>query len=298
MFLINALLLAASASAANPELADPTVFRDTDGTFYLYGTSPDSDEGFRCYTSPDLRDWSRLPQLALTPGRTAFGTKWFWAPQVFRHNGEYLMFYTANERIAYAKAQSPAGPFTGGGVIESDFNQIDPYVFFDADGTPYLYFVRLDGGNHIYCARLNDSLTAIDPSTATHCITSDQPWEATDPGCCPIAEGPTVILHDGVYHLFYSSNHFMNPDYAVGHATAASPLGPWKKSAHPVISRHTVNATGTGHGDIVTDADGGLHYVFHTHNSASEVRPRLTWIVDLDRNLTPVNNTARTLEVK
>ncbi len=290
-------LMGGSAAAVNPEVADPTVFRDADGLYYLYGTGSPSDNGFPFYTSADLDSWRGSESKALTPG-DAFGTKGFWAPQVFRHDGRYYMFYTADEQIAFAVSDSPAGPFKGGSRIESSFKQIDPYVFFDTDGTPYLYFVRLDGGNRIFVGRLDDNLAAVDQSTVTHCITADLPWENTTGGY-RVTEGPTVIKRDGVYHLFYSANDFRNPDYAVGHATATSPYGPWTKSPEPVITRRDIGVNGTGHGDMFVDGVGALRYVFHTHNSDSKVSPRLTWIVTLDPvTFRPVPGSARSLTVE
>lgn len=38
----------------------------------------------------------------------------------------------------------------------------------------------------------------------------------------PIMEGPSVIKLKDTYYLFYSANHFMNIDYAVGYAIASS----------------------------------------------------------------------------
>lgn len=122
----------AVAMAVEPVvLADPTVLVDGK-TYYLYGTSGvDSNLGFPYCKSENLSDWKDSYRLALARiDGNIFGTKWFWAPQVFKHDGKYYMFYTANERIAYAMADSPAGPFTGGGEIVSDINQIDPFVFF------------------------------------------------------------------------------------------------------------------------------------------------------------------------
>ena len=93
--------------------ADPTVFRQ--GTkYYLYGTDGfNADSGFNGYVSEDMRRWSGAltgDQRGLTKG-ASFGTKGFWAPQVFRHNGRYRMAYTANEHIAIAYSDNPAGPF-------------------------------------------------------------------------------------------------------------------------------------------------------------------------------------------
>ena len=77
-------------------LADPTIFADK-GQYYLYGTS--SKNGFLVYQSSDLKNWKgpvgKNKGLALSKG-ASFGTKGFWAPQVFKFKGQYYMAYTAD----------------------------------------------------------------------------------------------------------------------------------------------------------------------------------------------------------
>jgi len=254
-----------------------------DGQYYLYGTwGPDANIGFPVYTSSDMEHWVAADRLALTPG-DAFGTTGFWAPQILKRDGRYYMFYTANENIAYAVSDSPIGPFAGGGKIASPVKQIDPYVFFDDDGTPYLYHVRLQNGNRIFVARMSTDLTSIDTSTLTECITATPgSWEDTQSVSWTVVEGPTVIKRDGTYYMFYSANDFRNPDYCVGLATAQSPLGPWVKSDRPIIHRSDIGINGTGHGDLFSDSDGDYWYVFHTHADNTVVAPRKTAVVRLD----------------
>ena len=49
--------------------ADPTIFRDTDGTYYLYGTGAQSDKGFYVYQSKALKAATPLGKgLGASPG--------------------------------------------------------------------------------------------------------------------------------------------------------------------------------------------------------------------------------------
>ncbi|MFD0792850.1 glycoside hydrolase family 43 protein [Mucilaginibacter litoreus] len=263
-------------------LADPTVFADK-GIYYLYGTG--SKDGFLVYQSADLKNWSgpvgKRSGHALMRG-DSYGTKGFWAPQVFKYRHKYYMAYTADEHIAIAESDSPLGPFKQKEIkcISGPGKQIDPYVFVDTDGALYMFHVRLQQGNRIFVARLNADLADIDESTAKECLHAEQPWENTDNAPWPVSEGPTVLKHNKLYYLFYSANDFRNINYAVGYATAASPLGPWKKTEDsPIISRKNIGVNGTGHGDFFTDASGQLYYVLHTHNSNSKVGNRKTGIV-------------------
>ena len=267
------------------EMADPTIFHYK-GTYYLYGTGGDSNNGIMVYTSTNLKKWKGPNGIkngyALTKG-DSFGTKGFWAPQVFLHNGKIYMAYTANEQIAIAESDSPLGPFhqTIFKKISGADNQIDPYVFFDTTGKPYLYHVRLQHGNRIFVAELKDDLSDIIPGTSKICIQGEQPWENTANSSYPVTEGPTVLKHNNMYYLFYSANDFRNIDYAVGYAISSSPFGPWTKNKNnPIISRNLIPENGTGHGDFFTDSKGNWKYVFHFHASDSVVSPRKTGIIN------------------
>lgn len=267
------------------ELADPTIFYDN-GLYYLYGTGGNVNRGFLVYTSSDLENWEgpkgQNEGYALTKGET-YGTQGFWAPQIFRYKDKIYMAYTANEQIAIAESDSPLGPFRQTEVkkISGAERQIDPYVFFDDDGKIYLYHVRLEDGNKLYVAEMKEDLSDVKAETAKLCIEAEpNTWEDTENVDWRVSEGPTVLKHEGLYYFFYSANDFRNIDYAVGYATSASPLGPWKKSANnPIISRVSVCQNGSGHGDFFQDANGSWRYVFHVHASDSVVSPRRTAIV-------------------
>ena len=261
-------------------LADPTIFY-TAGTYYLYGTG--SPDGFPVYTSKDLINWDRSTAKALSRGDT-YGTGGFWAPQVFTANKKFYMAYAANEHIALAQAPNPIGPFKQATLhsVSLPGRQIDPYIFRDTNGQRYMYYVNLKDGNRIYTARLKQDLTDVDATTVTACLEVSAAWENTSRAPWPVAEGPTVIKVRNLYYLFYSANDYRNIDYAVGYATAPSPLGPWTKfSGNPILSRLNTSHNGSGHGDVFTGKDGKLYYVFHTHQSQTKTGRRKTAIIEL-----------------
>jgi xylan 1,4-beta-xylosidase len=270
-------------------LADPALYKH-DGVYYLYGTEPPPQVGFRIYASRDLKNWY-VPQTAyqdgyvLKAGGQTFGTAGFWAPQVLDYQGRVTMLYTANQRIAVAFADHPTGPFVQKDIrpLNKDLSEIDPFLFQDDDGTRYLYHVRKHQGNHIYVVEMEDDLGGIKPETLKHCISvQNGTWENTpDYSSDEIAEGPTLIKRKDTYYLLYSANHFMSIDYAVGYATAPSPTGPWTRySGNPIIRREFLGINGTGHGDVFMDGD-DMYYVFHTHASNESVRPRHTMLVKM-----------------
>lgn len=267
-------------------LADPTIFEDQ-GTYYLYGTS--SDEGFLVYSSTDLYEWegpmgANAGGLCLSKGES-FGTKGFWAPQVFKNRGKYYMVYVANEQLAIATSDSPKGPFKQSTLshIPAQTKEIDPFILFDDDGKIYMFHDRLINGNHIYVAEMDSDLKALKEETAKECISISESWENAEKNSWSVIEGPAVIKLNGIYYLFYSANDFRSKDYAVGFATAPSPYGPWTKHKGPIINWRNIGQYGTGHGDIVRDNKGNWLYVFHTHNSIKTVNPRKTGIVQLQK---------------
>jgi xylan 1,4-beta-xylosidase len=289
VFSIIALLITLMANAQTKDtllLADPIIFYE-DGQYYLYGTG--SNSGFTVYQSSDLQNW-RGPVGKKDGGHAllrgdAYGSKGFWAPQIFKHNGKYYMAYTADEHIGIAESDSPLGPFVQKDIkaISGPGKQIDPYIFKDTDGQLYLYHVRLQQGNRIFVAKLKDDLSDIDTSTTKECLSATLPWENTAKSGWPVSEGPTVVKRDGLYYLLYSCNDFRNIDYAVGYATATSPMGPWTKyTGNPVLSRANTGWNGTGHGDLFTGQGGQLYYVLHTHHSNTSARgQRRTGIVKM-----------------
>ncbi|MCM1448911.1 MAG: glycoside hydrolase family 43 protein [Clostridiales bacterium] len=283
------------------ELADPTIYV-YDGKYYLTGTAGNSNMGFDLYESDDLQNWKHNSRI-LTKGDGVYGTKGFWAPQLIEIPGAgFRLAYTANEQVAMA--QSADGRLVSRYVqpvvepLDSSAKNIDPFIFRDDDGRYYLYHVRFNKGNYLWVAEYDPATGRIDNGTLRQCLECDQAWENTgDYPSDPIMEGPTVIKMDGTYYLFYSANHFMSRDYAVGYATSSSPVGPWVKSeGNPIISRHTVGENGAGHGDVFKDLDGNIKYVYHVHNSDTVVSPRTTRIVELQ--LSPGTDEGAPREVK
>ena len=279
-------------------LADPTVI-NIEGKYYMAGTQPGNPPGFTVLESDDLLHWRStsadgLPQL--TPGPEIYGTKGFWAPQFLPCGEKTYMFYTANEHVACAAADSLTGKYTAVSdtpePIDGSCGNIDPFLFRDSDGKCYLYHVRFDNGNYLWVGEYDLEKGKLVENTLRPTFRVDQPWEHTlTYESVPIMEGPTVLKMGDTYYLFYSANHFMSKDYAVGYATAPTPLGPWRKNTdNPVISREIVGEAGSGHGDIFTDNEGELRYVFHVHNSDDKVSPRRTRIVTL--KIIPSDNPA------
>ncbi len=286
LFLLSLLLVNLTNVMAQEKsivtLADPYILLDGD-TYYAYGTG--EADGIAVWTSDDLRHWTRHDQLALHKQNTT-ETQWFWAPEVYRKNGQYYMYYSANEHLYVATATQPAGPFRQVGqcmtkAMLGDEKCIDSSVYFDDDGQAWLFFVRFTDGNCIWMCQLDDDLMTPRPATLSRCISVSQPWEDK---LGRVNEGPFVLKNNGIYYLTYSGNDFRSHDYAVGYAMSRT-LAPangaaptWSKyGGNPIVHR-AEGLYGTGHHSFFTDKEGRLRIVFHAHDSETEVYPRRMYI--------------------
>lgn len=135
---------------------DPYVLPDADGRYYMYGTGGGAKNGFAAYSSGDMVNWKYEGQVYTASGPNAWGIHSFWAPEVYRSNGKYYMFYSAqwkvnptneleNFRIGVAVANKPSGPFTDISIkplFDPGYPVIDANVFVDSNGKAYLYYSR------------------------------------------------------------------------------------------------------------------------------------------------------------
>ncbi|WP_044109094.1 glycoside hydrolase family 43 protein [Xylanibacter brevis] len=274
LFVVSATVCRAQRVSEVP-LADPYILLDGD-TYYAYGTG--AKEGIEYYTSKDLQTWQR-GGLALHKDNTS-EEQWFWAPEVYLRNGRYYMYYSANEHLYVAVADSPRGPFkqVGGRMMKpliGDEKCIDSSVFQDEDGRLYCFFVRFTDGNCIWVCELEADGITPKQGTLKHCFSVSAPWEEK---LGRVNEGPFMVKHKGTYYLTYSGNDFRSHDYGVGYATSQSPMGPWTKFKYNPIVQRVDGLYGTGHHSFFTDKDGKMRIVFHAHYSVSEVYPRGMYI--------------------
>jgi len=262
------------------DCADPYVL-EYEGKYYLYGTG--GRKGIKVYVSDNLAEWSEATGVNdgfALDSNDVWGNRGFWAPEVYLINDKFYMYFTVQERIAVAESDSPLGPFVQ--KIKEPFHldipEIDTHLFFDDDGTKYLYFVRFTNGNEIWAAVLNDDLRSINEETLVYCFGQSQPWEDSDREPYPHAkvnEGPYILKHKGLYYLTYSANHTANPDYGVGYAISNHPLGPWEKyEGNPILTGDGEKINGPGHHSFANSLSGQLYMVYHTHFDMTKMGPR------------------------
>jgi len=251
--------------------ADPYVL-SYDGKYYCYSTS--APLGYYVYVSDDMVNWTN-EGLCI---EEAWGIKkegWYWAPEVIEHNGKFYMMMSVDERIGFAVADSPLGPF----IPEETWiftSTIDGHVFIDDDGQAYLYYVSWKNGVYgIYGCELEDDIVTVREGTEKLLLRPEDSWEKREGH---VTEGPFILKHNDLYYLTYSGTGYESHDYAVGYAISDSPLGEYERyEANPILTK-TSQSFGPGHHSFTTSKGGELFMVYHIHKSESTVHPRMICI--------------------
>lgn len=258
-------------------LADPFILLH-EGKYYAYGTY--SDRGIIVFTSDDLKTWKE-EKLALKK-EDVWGNHSFWAPEVYKTEDGFLMYYSSEEHICAARSKSPLGPF-----VQKDKNPllpeekaIDHTLFIDDDGTPWIFFDRFGKGLSIWQAQLEKDLVTIKKDTLKRCIfPRQQKWEHKEGH---VNEGSAVIKHQGKYYLTYSGNGYTSKFYGIGCAVSDKVNGSWVKDERNPLLQKPGNLVGVGHHAFFRDKEGKLRIVFHAHNTDKKIHPRLMHITAVE----------------
>ncbi|MFN0126647.1 MAG: glycoside hydrolase family 43 protein [Verrucomicrobiales bacterium] len=239
--------------------ADPHVLRH-EGRYYLYPTL--DGKGYDVFVSDDLVRWEEKGKCFTDPRGGA------WAPDIFHHrrgDGKFYLYYTLNQPgrrgglnklIGVAVADNPLGPFTDRGTLAMP--AIDAHLYQDEDGALYLYYVDLTDGFKIMVQPMGDPLKKTGDPKEVIRPTAD--WEKRKGA---VTEGPWMLKRGTTYYLMYSGSGADGPDYAIGYATASSPLGPFAKHPGNPIAHRGNGVFGPGHHSVVEGPDGRLWMVYH-----------------------------------
>ena len=227
--------------------------------------------------------------VALHVKDVPWASRQMWAPDAAYKEGKYYLYFPAKRpdgifQIGVAIGNSPTGPFIAEPEAIKDSYSIDPCVFRDDDGTFYMYFGGLWGGqlqsyrNNKYnkeCAEPLAHEPALGPRVAL--LTSDMkqfgeaPKEIiiTDENGQPLLAGDNgrrffeaswMHKHKGKYYFSYSTGDTHLICYAVGN----NPYGPFTFRGivlNPVVGW-------TSHHSIVEF--NGKWYLFYHDSSLSK----------------------------
>ncbi len=236
--------------------ADPNIVRFGD-TYYLYTTTDGFDgwssSTFTVWSSTNLRDWTAHPTILDLGPDVSWADGRAWAPAAIERDGRYYFYFSADQNIGVAVADSPLGPFVDSGrplVNRADFGgaqQIDPAVFTDDDGRSYLYW----GNGTAYVVPLNPDMVSYDPARVRR-ITGLQDFR----------EGLFMAKHGGRYHLTWSVDDTRSEDYRVGYAVVSDPLATTVENRGVILQkRPELGILGTGHHSMVLDPGTGDWYI-------------------------------------
>lgn len=254
------------------DFPDPFVLAHR-GRYYAYGTQT-RGTGFQLLESADLVHWA--------PRKLDFPVPWardhYWAPEVFGRGGKFYLTYSAldpetkKHQIAIATADNPAGPFTHRAILvrgdDNEVGVIDATIALDDGGRPSLIYSE-ETPRRIVRRPLNADLLGVGPGV-TELIRPDLDWERG------VVEAPTIVRRGGLYHLFYSGGPYEGvkdgPRYAVGHASARSLAGPYKKTPAPILASVDGQVYGPGHQCLVAAPDGTDWLLYHAWDAVGEPR--------------------------
>jgi GH43 family beta-xylosidase len=234
--------------------ADPAVLY-YQGMFYFYSTNPDGS----VFTSTNLVNWSKGP--VILPDEL----KGDWAPEVYHHpeDGKFYLYYTQKYKIGVAVADRPDAMFKDLGFIVID--AIDAHLFRDDDSRLYLYFTHTPDFS-MHCVPMKSPVETGGPITQLFEISQD--WEKHS---FPINEGPWMLKHNGTYYLLYSGSNGQSRYYAVGCATAPTPIGPFAKYPDNPVFQDLEHVSCAGHGSVTPDRAGNLWHLYHQKISTSTI---------------------------
>jgi arabinan endo-1,5-alpha-L-arabinosidase len=227
----------------------------------------------------------------------------YWAPEINRIDGRWVIYYAAEYNaakldlripghgrmtpgkmmIGYATATSLAGPWQTGVLhYAGQFNNvsseredlvpaIDPSLLQDPS-TGQLYLYWSDQPNQIWVGRLTPNGTTLEPQIR-EVLHVSEPFECDPRDHKCTIEAPEPFYALGNYYLLYSGASTWDSSYAVGVASASTPLGPFVKLGHPILSQGG-GFYSTGHtSEPVLGPDGNAYVLYHARTSPGVHRP-------------------------
>jgi beta-xylosidase len=278
--------LGTRATSIDPVISDnfpdPAILQDTDGTWYAFSTNNGGKNVPVASAPAPTGPWTVLSNdLMPTPGSWSNGQN-VWAPDVRKIGVTYGLSYaatdalqTAQHCVGAATSDNILGPYTAqDSPIACPLSQggaIDPSGFTDTDGTHYVVY-KIDGNSIGHGGSCGNTVDPIVPTPlmlqqleADGITPVNDPIELLDRGDAdgPLIEAPNLLLYDGTYFLFFSSNCYSTTLYDVSYATSNSVTGPFTKSSAPLmVTNNPFEITAPGGATTTVD---GQNMVFHAN---------------------------------
>lgn len=267
--------------------ADPSAHVWADGRLYVYASHDmeptqgcDRMDRYHVFSTTDMKNWTdhgEIMNSATVKAHVGMGIDGFmWAPDCAYNKEEQLYYFyfphkiDANTwRIFVATSKEPAAKFRVKGVIDGIPSTIDPCVFVDDDGQPYIY--TSGAGKGCWGAKLRkDDWTKLDGVMS--------PLS----GFTDFHEAPWVHKYKGNYYLSHSDNHAGSQGgNRMQYSMSNNPLGPFT----PCGAYMYPHGEETAHGSIV-EYKGRWYSFYHTANYSGKGALRSVCVdpIEYDQN--------------
>lgn len=240
----------------------------------------DRMDRYHVFSTEDMVTWTDHGEILNADdvrAQAGWGSDGFmWAPDCAYNPADQMYYFyfphpENNEnwgstfRIGVAASRYPDRDFKVIGWVEGMPKYIDPCVFVDDDGQPYIY----NGGSQkCFGGKLRkDDWTKLDGEMV--------PMEGLE----DFHEATWVHKHNGKYYLSHSDNNDFREGNYMRYAVSDSPLGPWKSMG---IYMYPTGAE-TNHGSIV-DFKGKSYAFYHTANYSGHGALRSVCVDELEYN--------------
>ncbi|MDT8400575.1 MAG: family 43 glycosylhydrolase [Bacteroidales bacterium] len=242
-------------------IADPSARAWSDGKLYIYGSSDESCDYYCSWKhdilyTDDMLTWKLREKVFSSDGpgdAVSYNSSLLFAPDCAEKDGTYYLYYCQPDPVnaeGVALSDSPLGPFAGGKAINThSYNQIDPAVFIDDDGTAYYLW----GQFSLKMAQLKPGMQELDPASIKDSILTESIHH--------FHEGAFMTKRNGIYYLVYADISRKDTPTCLGYATSAKPYGPYEYRG-VIIDNDACNpGNWNNHGSIAEFK--GQWYVFY-----------------------------------
>lgn len=251
------------------DFADPSVIRKGN-IYYAAGTSSEWAPHFPIFQSGDLVHWKQSGYVFnQTPSWTSGS---FWAPELFYWKETWYLYYVARKKsdgiscIGVATATDPNKGFTDRGILlEFGKEAIDPFIM--EDGGKLFITWKAYGLDQrpieILGSWLSDDGLKVE----------GEPFFLLRDDEKRGLEGQCLVKRNGYYYIFYSPGSCCGRQcsYEIAVARSATLQGPYTRFEKNPLLAQTDDWKCTGHGTLVSSAEGKDFYLYHAYSKASGV---------------------------
>ena len=249
-----------------------------------------------------------------------WATRQFWAPDAAYKNGKYYLYFPSKDkddrfRIGVAVSNRPEGPFIAEPNFIKGSYSIDPAVFTDDDGSSYMYFGGIWGGQlqrwenntyeHSGCkkqdrgnpespailpriAKMSDNMLEFEEEVKeVKILDEDGDLLLTKDHERRFFEAAWMHKKDGVYYFSYSTGntHFLQ------YATGDNPYGPF---TYKGVLNNPVKGW-TNHHSVV-EIDNKWYLFYHDIQLSNQTNLRNVKLTELNHNSDGSIQTINTLK--